>query len=282
MKKLIFTLCFISASALMMQVSAQSCGSNGSGACQVTGGPSGGGFQAPNTVPCAEQGVAYSSAMQFAMFSSFNFLGQQDVDSLEFISIENLPCGICWAVNQTDKRYSSNEDGCINLSGTTTDAAGQYKLAISVKAWINGQANGQTIPASLFDQTGVRLYLRVKSNGGTCVAVDTAANSSANLNATQGGCATAINELSSSVSSLSIVPNPMNSEAVFSFMAEKNADYTVRITDVTGKEVSVKQVEGRTGENRVAVERNNLPAGVYFLLLTDGKNVVTKRFSVTD
>ena len=74
----------------------------------------------------------------------------------------------------------------------------------------------------------------------------------------------------------------MNSEAVFSFMAEKNADYTVRITDVTGKEVSVKQVEGRTGENRVAVERNNLPAGVYFLLLTDGKNVVTKRFSVTD
>lgn len=282
MKKLIFTLCFISASALMMQVSAQSCGSNGSGACQVTGGPSGGGFQAPNTVPCAEQGVAYSSAMQFAMFSTFNFLGQQDVDSLEFISIENLPCGICWAVNQTDKRYSSNEDGCINLSGTTTDAAGQYKLAISVKAWINGQANGQTIPASLFDQTGVRLYLRVKSNGGTCVGVDTAANSSANLNATQGGCATGINELSSSVSSLSIVPNPMNSEAVFSFMAEKNADYTVRITDVTGKEVSVKQVEGRTGENRVAIERNNLPIGVYFLLLTDGKNVVTKRFSVTD
>ena len=280
MKKLFFTLCIISSSAFITQVNAQACGNNGPNACSPTGGPSGGGFQDPSTVTCATQGVAYNNAMQFSMFSAFNFLGQQSVDSIEFVSVENLPCGLCWSVNKANKRYSANEDGCLNISGTTTDVAGQYKLAISVKAWINNQTSVNTIPASLFDQTGIHLFLRVKTNGGNCVTVDTSAGAN-NLTASV-NCPTGINELNSGVSVVNISPNPMNSEADLSFVAEKNAAYTVRIADVTGKEVSVKQLEGRAGENHTTIERNNLPAGVYFLSLTDGRNAVTKRFSVTE
>ena len=151
-----------------------------------------------------------------------------------------------------------------------------------MKAWINGQAQGLTIPASLFDQTGVRIYLRVQSSsGGACANVDTATNSSANLTAAL-SCSVGIKELNSGVSSLNVVPNPMTSESVLSFVAEKNADYTIRVTDITGKEVAVKQLEGRVGENHTTLERNNLPAGVYFMVLSDGKNVVTKRFTVAD
>lgn len=280
MKKLFFTLCIISASAFMMQLNAQACGNNGPSACSPTGGPSGGGFQDPNTVPCAIKGTAYNQAIQFSMFSAFNFQGQQSVDSIEIVSVDNLPCGLCWAVNKVNKRYSANEDGCLSFSGTTNDVAGQYKLAMSVKAWINNQVTGLTIPASLFDQTGIHLFIRVKTAGGSCANVDTASNAN-NLTASL-SCANGINELSSGVSSLNIIPNPMNSEAVFSFIAEKNAAYTIRITDVTGKVVSEKQLEGRTGENHTTIERNNLPAGVYFLSLTDGRNAVTKRFSVTE
>ena len=239
MKKLIFTLCFMSASAFIMQASAQACGNNGPSACTPTGGPANGGFEDPASVPCATQGSAYNQSIQFTMFSAFNFQGQQSVDSIEFVSIDNLPCGLCWSVNRADKRYAANADGCLNLSGTTTDAIGQYKMAISVKAWINGQAQGLTIPASLFDQTGVRLYSRVK-HAGNCPTLDTAANSSANLTAAL-NCSVGIKELNSGVSSLSVVPNPMTSESVLSFVAEKNADYTIRVTDITGKEVAVKQ-----------------------------------------
>ena len=280
MKKLISTLCFISFSVFLMQANAQSCGTNGPNACSPTGGPAAGGFEAPSTTPCAVQGTAYSHAIQFTMFSAFNFQGQQSVDSIEFLSIDNLPCGLCWSVNQTDKRYSANEDGCISITGTTHDVAGQYKLALALKAWINNQTTpGLSIPASLVDQTGIRILLRV-SNGGTCVTIDTSSGAT-NLTASV-NCSTGIAELNSGVSSLSIVPNPMNSEAVLSFIAEKNAAYTIRITDITGKEVSVKQLEGRAGENKTTIERNNLPAGVYFLSLNDGKNSVTKRFTVTE
>lgn len=280
MKKLFFTLCFISASAFMMQVSAQACGVNGPNACTPLGGPASGGFEDPSTTPCAAQGTAYNHAIQFTMFSAFDFQGQQSVDSIQFVGVDNLPCGLCWAVNKTSKTYAANEDGCLNISGTTTDAAGQYKLALTLKAWINHQTTaGLSIPASLVDQTGIRLFLRV-SNGGGCVTVDTSSGAN-NLTASL-SCPTGISELSSGVSSLNIAPSPMNSEAVLSFVAEKSADYTIRITDVTGKEVSIKTLEGRIGENHTTIERNNLPAGVYFVSLTDGRNVVTKRFSVAD
>ena len=281
MKKLIFTLCILSTSVFMMHASAQACGTNGTNACSPLGGPASGGFESPDTTPCAIQATAYNHAIQFTMFAYFDYLGHQTVDSIEFVSLENLPCGLCWSVNKTTKRYAANEDGCLNISGTTNDAVGQYKFAISLKAWINGQLTpGLVIPASTVDQTGIRLFLRVKSAGGACASTDTSANAT-NLNASL-SCPSGINELNSGVSSLSIVPNPMNSEAELSFIAEKNADYTIRITDVTGKEVSVKQLEARTGENHTTIERNNLPAGVYFLSLTDGKNAVTKRFTVTE
>jgi hypothetical protein len=169
-------------------LSAQYCGSSGPSFCAPTGGPVNSVFDDPNTTPCAVQGTPYSHAIQFTMFSSFNFQGLQSVDSIEFVSIDNLPCGMCWSVNQTDKRYTANEDGCLSISGTTLDAIGQYKLAISLKAWINGFANGIPLSANFTDQTlGIRLFLRVKASGSTCVSVDTSASGN-NLAATQGGC----------------------------------------------------------------------------------------------
>lgn len=281
MKKLIFTFCLFSMSAFIIKANAQSCGTNGAGVCTPQGGPASGGFDAPNTVPCAEQGVAYSHAVQFTMFSAFNFQGQQSVDSIEFTSVGNLPCGVCWAVNKTTKRYAANEDGCITFTGTTTDNAGQYKLALALKAWINGQPTGLDIPASLVDQTGIRLFLRVKAPAGNCASVDTATNYQGNLTASL-SCPTGINEVNSNVSALNIVPNPMNTEAVVSFVAATSADFTVRITDITGREVSVKQLDGKVGENRITIERNNLPAGTYFLVVNNGNHVVTKRFAITE
>jgi hypothetical protein len=281
MKKLIFTFCLLSMSAFVINANAQSCGTNGPGVCTPQGGPASGGFDGPNTVPCAEQGVAYSHADQFTMFSAFNFQGQQSVDSIEFISIQNLPCGICWAVNKATKRYAANEDGCLTFTGTTTDNAGQYKLALALKAWINGQPTGLDIPASLVDQTGIRLFLRVKAPAGNCASVDTATNYQGNLTASL-SCPTGINEVNSNVSALNIVPNPMNTEAVVSFIATNSADFTVRITDITGREVSVKQLDGKVGENRITIERNNLPAGTYFLVVNNGNHVVTKHFAITE
>lgn len=279
MKKLIFT--FLTFSALALNLSAQHCAApDGSGICTPTGGPQTGGFDAPSDVPCAVQGTAYNHAIQFTMFSNFSFQGEQNVDSIEFVSIENLPCGLCWAVNKTTKRYAANEDGCLNIIGTTADADGQYKLALSLKAWINGQASGLTIPASLVDQTGIRLFLRVKTANGACVTVDT--SSSANNLTASVSCPVGISDVEAGVASFNIVPNPVVSQATVNFVAESNALYNLRVTDVTGKEVMVKQIEAITGQNTVTIERNNLPAGVYFLMLNKGGSTATRRFTISE
>lgn len=279
MRKLISTI--LSVSAFVLIGNAQPCGTNGPSACSPTGGPASGGFQDLNTVACAEKGVAYSGTIQFTMFDQFNFQGQQTVDSMEFVSITNLPCGLCWAVNQADKRYTANEDGCISITGTTNDASGQYKLALSLKAWINGTPVGITVPASLVDQTGIALYLRVKDNAGAnCPNVDTA--SSANNLTASSSCPVGINDIAGNVSEFKIVPNPMNSQANVSFFSAKQDTYTMTVADLTGKQVYVTELEVKQGYNNATISRNELPTGMYFLYLTDGKNTITKRFTIAD
>ncbi|MCW5908248.1 MAG: T9SS type A sorting domain-containing protein [Chitinophagales bacterium] len=279
MKKLFFTL--FSVSSLFALINAQPCGGDGPSVCTPTGGPASGGFQDPNTIVCAIQGTPYTYTTQFTMFSQFNFQGQQQVDSIEFVSIGNLPCGLCWAVNKANKRYVADEDGCLTISGTTNDPVGQYKFALSLKAWINGNPVGITVPPSLVDQTGIALYIRVKSGAPVlCPNVDTSANAN-NLTASA-SCPVGINELAGSISEFKIMPSPMNSQATVSFYAEKQGNFTLRVTDVTGKEVIVSEMEVKQGYNTAIIDRNGLPAGLYFLNVSDGKNVVTKRFSIAD
>ncbi len=280
MRKVISTLSFIALVFLNFTASSQVCSSATTGT--PLGGPASGGFDAPDLTPCVVQGTAYTHDIQFTMYSAFDFLGHQNVDSIQFLGVDNLPCGLCWGTDQADKRYSASEDGFLRIQGTTTDAAGQYKFALTLRAWINGGATPQDIPANLVDQTGIRLFIRVKTAAGACASVDTSVNAT-NLNSTGATCAGSnVIEVSDVFSSLQFVPNPMNTNATLSFVSAKNAVYTIRITDVTGKAVSSNEFEAKIGVNSTSVERNNLPAGVYFLSITDGKNVTTRRFSITE
>ncbi len=277
MKKVIFTLAFFSSVLFSTGTFAQACGS--SNGCNPTGGPSSGGFEPASATPCAEQGTPYSHAIQFSMFDQFNFQGQQSVDSIQITSIDNLPCGLCWSVNKASKTYAANEDGCISITGTTYNPAGQYKLALALKAWINNNATGLPIPASLVDQTGIKLLIRVNAPQGNCVTADTSAGAN---NLTAVNCNVGIDDMAADFSSVKLTPNPMNSNGTLSFVSEKTAVYTIRISDATGKVVATKELEATAGVNNTTIDRNGLPAGVYLLQLTDGARVVTNRFSITE
>lgn len=284
MKKLLLTAFAITA-AFASSFAQHCAGGDGPNVCTPQGTAGGPGFENPFNITCAESGVAYDYSIQFTMFDVFEYLGTQQVDSIQFVALSNLPCGLCWAVDQTDKRYTANEDGCLRITGTTTDAVGQYELNLQLIAWINGDAQTPStqvpVPASLTKQAGIRLFLRVKAAGGTCAALDTA-QSATYQTANAANCLVGINDLVSEVSGLQIVPNPISTTATVNFMAEKAAVYTMTVTDMTGKAVAVKQVEVNAGGNTTTIERNNLPAGVYFLVINDGKTNVTRRFTVTD
>jgi hypothetical protein len=261
---------------------AQSCGNDGSSVCTATGGPPGGGFWSMDSLPCAVRGTAYNGVVEFTMFNTFDFQGFQTVDSIEFINMTNLPCGLCWAVNKTSRRYKAGELGCLKFSGTTNDASGQYKLEFGLKAWINHETDtGKYIPPFLVDQTGIRFFVRVKDNAGSnCTPVDTSVNAN-NLTASA-TCPEGISQIDGVISSLTIAPSAFGDKAMVSFFAERSGSYDLKITDITGKMVSSKTLEIVRGNNSSVIERGSLLAGIYFLSLTDGRSAITRKFTIVN
>lgn len=277
MKKVIFTL--LSACVMSYGAYSQACGNSGNAVCTPSGTLTEPGLS-PNSqdLPPVIVGVANVTNIQFKNFNQFVFGGQTvTVQSLKIDTISNIPAGLCWATNKSDDTYANQEDGCIKVTGTSNAAPGQYKLYIVVTANI-----GVPIQTNA-DAAGLKYYVRVINQGANTPCVDT--NATAAFVAYTGNepqCPTAIGSVTENIKGLNIVPNPMSSKAVVTFYAEKAGTYTQKITNMLGSEVSRTSVEVQEGEFTTSIERGNLTAGVYFYTLTDGKSVVTKRFSITE
>jgi len=251
--------------------SAQSCGTSGLYPCNATNFPDSAGFENPDSVPCIIQGVAYDTTIQITMFTTFFAAGaNQEVDSIQFLSIENLPCGLCWSSNNTYDRFASGEHGCIRISGTTNDPVGQYKLAIKLEAWINHVTTGIVTYPYTVDASGIRMFVRVAASSGNCTPVDT---SEAFIGDTA-TCVTGIASLKENVPGFNVYPNPMNGSATLSFTADRDAQYTFKIYDVTGRLISTSEVEAKPGTNNMTIERGTKPAG--------GSYSVTRRLSILE
>ncbi len=238
------------------------------------------GFPIPDSIPCAVDGTPYNQAIPFQMYSTFNFQGPQSIDSVTIDTIWNLPCGLCWSLDKASKTYSAGQFGILNITGTTHDVVGQYNLRLQVTAYINHDATGAYIQnPNTVDAAGIKIWLRV-GTAGNCTLVDTA--SSATNQATALVCPTGINEVAANIPAMNVMPNPMNSTALLSFTAEKNAAYTMRIIDITGQVVSVKEIQANPGANTSVIERGKLSTGMYFLSLTDGVSSVSRKFIIAD
>jgi len=151
----------------------------------------------PDNVTCITRGTPYSTTMQLENFSSFNTpAGAVTMVSATIDSLVNFPCGITW---QSDKlTYAAGETGCILVSGTTTDAVGQYKLEIYMTITLNipflGQQTQSGEISSLIQtlnnfapgtiNVDLDYYSRVIQSG-NCPAIDTSGSAN-NLTASGG------------------------------------------------------------------------------------------------
>lgn len=279
MNKLISTLCLLFTLFIYNTSSAQSCNNSSASECTPTATLVQPGLEHPDSVACVEQGLDYDETIQIKMFTIFNAAGSvYNVDSIEFVKIDSLPCGLCWSMNKPNNRLSSNEYGCIRIHGNSSDAVGQYKMFITLKAWLNGNP-ALPVPPNLVDDADVKLYIRVKSPSGPCTATDTSAN---NISTTPALCLTSSNDLNADLTGLSITPNPVNSQSVFTFNCVKSETYTLRIADITGKVKSEKVIQANPGFNTQTIHRNDLASGIYFLSLSNGAGSITKRFTVVE
>lgn len=279
MKKLIFTL--LAGVFMYSAANAQYCGaSNPSGPTQCT---SNGSLVEPGLEPLPEDlqaivnGVATDLTIQFKNFDNVEVAGQNaTIQSLTIDTISNLPSGLCWSTNKTDNTYGNQEDGCIRVVGTANGPIGQYKLNIIVTVDIGLPFNVTTSA----EDAGLDYYVRLINAGGNVPCIDTLAGSFLAYTGTEPACPVGIKDAATTLKAISIVPNPMNNSAVVSFVADKSSVMSERVTNMIGAEVSRKNVEVKAGENSLIINRDNLPSGVYFYTLTNGKATKTIRFVI--
>jgi hypothetical protein len=279
MKKVMFTL--LSATMLFAGANAQYCGNSGPSICTPSGTLTQPGLSpTSDSLPSVVNGTAPNTVIQFKNFNTFNFGGQTvTVNSLTVDTLRNLPSGLCWATNKANNTWANQEDGCIKISGTACDNPGQYKLKIIVTADI-----GVPIQTDA-DAAGLKYFVRLINAGDNEVPVDTNQTAAfakpSGYSATASGCNVGIEDVLS-VNALSVVPNPFNGKAVVSFYSAKSGIMTERITNMLGSEVYSHKVDVKIGDNTSMIEKNNLPAGVYFYSIGDGKNIATKRIVISE
>jgi len=295
MKKLIFTL--LAFCAVYLQGNAQACG----GVITCTGGSS---LTKPGLAPVSEcvspvtVGSTDTVVIQFVNYDSVAFppggTTKVRLDSLQVVSITNLPAGLCWATNHASNTFNNQEHGCIQVRGTVTAAPGQYNLDITVHVWLS---NGLDLTINAKTES-LYYFVRVISTGDTCPHNVDTTNQSIGADSvklyTAGQCpgtgitcyqdtfTSGIKTLINYVNSLSIVPNPMNTEAVVSFNSTKTGVLTERVTDILGNIISSRELQIVPGLNTSKVERGRLSAGMYIYSLNDGQSAYTRKIVITE
>ncbi|MGL5892401.1 MAG: T9SS type A sorting domain-containing protein [Bacteroidia bacterium] len=83
------------------------------------------------------------------------------------------------------------------------------------------------------------------------------------------------------ISSNELYPNPATQQATLSYTVSVPASVRIALVNMVGQEVEVQNIERTAGNFQTTFDVSALPAGIYFVSMTAGNNVMTKRLVVT-
>jgi hypothetical protein len=159
---------------LNLRLQAQYCGNSGPSICTPASNAVNVGFYPPDTsLPCATDGVPYNQVITFVTPGTVDGYTLNDVAVAE---IDNLPCSLCWASNQSNNQIAGGGSGCIRITGTTLDAPGEYEILVYASATVSNVPVIGTItvgPLNIDSLLGLGYYTRVQAPGGICAPVNT-------------------------------------------------------------------------------------------------------------
>lgn len=127
----------------------------------------------PENIQCAKVGQPFSDVI----YLNFSALSTQlTFDSVRIDSVRNLPTGLTGLTNQADKTYTKTEKGCIQFSGTSNAACGQYRIRMYITAWstlLGAPVSGELYAlAAQFGLSVPKYYIRLSACP-TCQTLDT-------------------------------------------------------------------------------------------------------------
>jgi hypothetical protein len=87
---------------------------------------------------------------------------------------------------------------------------------------------------------------------------------------------------STNINAFEIFPNPANTQATISFIAQNEGNYSIELYDLVGKKVLSKTVYATQGHNMESVELTNTPNGVYLIQLSGNGSRSVSKLVVSD
>ena len=70
-------------------------------------------------------------------------------------------------------------------------------------------------------------------------------------------------------SGIKVYPDPVTNDAVVQFNSFKASDYSLEVTDVTGRVLEIKTGKVSTGENKIVINLSEYTPGMYMVSLSD-------------
>lgn len=234
-------------------------------------------------LPCVEQGTTYN---QVITLRNFTAVTGYSVDSLVFDSISNLPCGLKYAFNKRSQSYVGGETGCLLIYGTTSDPVGQYKLGMYAKVYgtpdLPAPLEGSSQRLDLIAPLGgydFRYFIRVNAPATTCAALDTTASFSGNkFSSCKAQNTTDVNSVEKEEAFVFAYPTPANDQFFIQIASQFDEVVLVKMISTEGKEVLNVQKEILTGENKASLNIQDLPSGMYHLIVSSSHIHYTTKF----
>jgi hypothetical protein len=162
------------------------------------------------------------------------------------------------------------EDMMPNVNGTTLGAFALNQTQTINVTWTKDHPWGSS-PKSAngkYDSTGTHITVFVQNNGTKYIYQSASIRFTTLLG---------ISELSN-VSYFGIYPNPAHTSATIAFTLEQADNVTVEMFNILGEKVfASEQGKMAAGDHMVAIERNNLKAGIYFVRFTTNSGSVTRK-----
>ncbi len=93
--------------------------------------------------------------------------------------------------------------------------------------------------------------------------------------------ANGIQNLQGGVNSFNVFPNPANDNVSVTFTLTETSDYTISITDITGKQVALISDEKQKGLITKQINTATLPNGNYIARILTNENTATQKFTVS-
>ncbi len=210
-----------------------------------------------DSLACIERTVPYSNVIYFQNFDEVTVSGVTvTVNWLKIKEVNNIPCDLVWVLNDPDSTYNNQENGCIDISGTTMDNTGQYNLQIIVDVNVSVIGTLSNVDASEF---GFGYSLRVIEQGQT--TCDPGNTTSAGLQACNStGIPLAVNPWSFIGNS----PNPFSESTTISFVASQSEENSFMVFNSIGELVYSEKIETNQGLNTKVLAADRLTPGIYF------------------